>query len=165
VKSRRSWLVLIGVILALGGCTAYYAFLHDWRGSFTAEQLALEARVADRDLTLVMSNTGPNDLMIWDSPSLGGPFEITIEAAGGRPVRSVPGDQRSDRSRVLRRNAQYVWKVSLRSLFPDAAPGRYTLRAAYDPAAAAERGERCAAELTLGRVEVGPVEVTLPAGR
>jgi len=165
MKNRRSWLVMAGVALALGGCTAYYALLHDWRGTFAADQLSLEAQVADNALTLVLANAGPSDLMIWDSPSLASPFEISLQAADGRTVRSAPGDQRLDRPRVLRRDARYSWRVPLRSLFPDAAPGDYTLRAAYDPAGAAERGERCAAELTLGRVAAEPVEIRLSAGR
>lgn len=171
VKSRRSWLAIVAVLLALGGCTVYYGFVHDWRGRFTPGQLALEAQVvAGRELNVVLRNTGTVSLMVYDSPELAGPYELSITpTAGGEPVRHTPGPAApSGGSMVLRSAAPdnvCSRSVPLARIFPRAAPGRYTLRVAYDPAAAAARNDPCAADLTLGRVEAVPLEIALPADR
>ena len=166
MRNRRSWLVITGVLLALGGCTAYYALFHDWRGGFTAGQLSLEARAGDDGLTLALLNTGSTDLMVWEGPGAGGPFDLWLQAPDGTVIRPAADARReAGRALPLKKGAQRLWRPALRALFPDAAPGRYTLRAAYDPAGAAKRGESCAAELTLGRTEAEPLEITLRAGR
>ncbi|HOX06186.1 MAG TPA: hypothetical protein PK280_07280 [Planctomycetota bacterium] len=166
MKSRLSWLALLGAVMALGSCTAYYALFHDWRGRFTAEQLTMDARVSGSGLELALRNVGGIDLVVHDGPGRGSPYVVVLEGegapAGGFPAafQAPPG-----RSRILRRGEHLVWTQSLRSLFPDAPPGRYTLRAAYDPSAAAKRGDPCALELTLGRAEAAPLAVTVPAGK
>ncbi len=171
MKSRRSWLAIVAVLLALGGCTVYYGFLHDWRGRFTPEQLTLETQVvAGRDLNVVLCNTGTVSLMVYDSPELAGPYELSVTpAAGGEPIRHAPGPTASGGGSMVLRPAApdniCSRSVPLARLFPGAAPGRYTLRVAYDPAAAAARNEPCAADLTLGRAEATPLEITLPAGK
>jgi hypothetical protein len=167
VKSRHSRLVLAGLVLVLGGYTTYYAFLYDWRGSFQPDQLTLVAQVQGRALTLTMHNVGDRDVMAWEGPVPGGPFELSLQAQGetNRRTAAVVRTAAAGKSLPLKRGAQCSWRADLAELFPDAPPGRYTLRIAYDPAAAAGRRDPCAAELTLGRVEAEPVEVTLAAGK
>jgi hypothetical protein len=166
MKSRRSWLVIAGLVLALGAYAAYYGFLYDWRGRFAPDQLSLSAQVSGPELHVTLRNCGPTNVMVFYGPGLAGPFDLGLTPAGGGP--ELPAARPSEATGgpcVLEQGRECSWSVPLRTLFPNAPSGNYVLSVAYDPAGAAERGAPCAAELTLGRTEAPPVEVRIPPGR
>jgi hypothetical protein len=168
VKNRLSWLVVLTLVLGSGALVAYYGWLHDWRGRFTPEQLSLEVQASGAKIDVVLRNNSPSKMIVFEADLLASPFEVSLTPkAGGAPIKPAPGaaGERSGHSIVLDPGKPQPWRVDLGELFPRLPPGGYTLRVAYDPAAAAARGEVCAEDLTLGRVEAQPVEVRIPASR
>ena len=168
MKNRLSWAAILAVIVVLGGYAAYLAFLRDWRSSFTPEQLDLEVTSAGPDLEVTLRNRSGAPIIICESPLLASPYVVSLAPEGGgaplKPARA-PSGQPAGYSLILDAGKERSWRVPWGSLYPGLGPGGYWLSVAYDPAGAAERGEKCAQELTLGRVEARPVLVRIAARR
>ena len=165
MKNRLSWLVISVILVVLGGYAAYLAFFRDWRGNFTPDQLSMEVAAAGPDLDVTLRNRSGARLIIYESPILGPPYVVSLTPeGGGAPLKpAAPSGEAAGYSRTLDPGKERSWRVPLTALYPGLGPGGYSLSVAYDPAAAAERGEKCAEDLTLGRVEAQPVQVKVPA--
>jgi len=167
LKNRVSWLVGLGLLVLLGGYCAYLFLLHDWRGRFEPEQLVLEVEPRGAGLNVTLRNNCPGAVVVCESPVLAPPFELSLApVAGGGGLRrkaAAVGESAGQEHRLDPRQ-DCSWWVSIQQIYPNLPPGDYRLSVAYDPAAAAERKDPIAAELTLGRTEAPPVLIKVGGG-
>jgi len=168
LKRRLSWVVGLAVLAGLGAYTLYLALLYDWRGRFGPGDLTLTVTAARGSLAVALRNNSSLKIIVYDSPDLDGPFELTLAPAAGGPevprARSA-STAPSGSARLLAPGGEASWSVPVARLYPGLPPGSYRVVVAYDPEAAAGRGEACAEDLTLGRVEAQPVQVTVGAAK
>lgn len=161
---RAFWLAVPVALVLLCAYAAYIMFYRDWRGSFAPNELKMTAGVSGvpATLTVTLTNRSNRAFMVCGSPDLAPPFELELTpSAGGRALRpELPQGTPAGGPKILNPGDSASWSAPLARLFPLAGPGGYTLRATYDPEAAARRNEPCAAELTLGLVEAPPIPVS-----
>jgi hypothetical protein len=158
----------LAMLAGLGAYTLYLALLYDWRGRFGPGDLTLTVTAAQGSLTVALRNNSAFKMIVHDSPDLAGPFKITLTpAAGGAEVPRARSAllSLSGSARILAPGGEASWSVAVARLYPGLPPGSYRVVVAYDPEAAAGRGEACAEDLTLGRVEAQPVQVTVGAAK